>query len=61
MGSPSSEVGRDDDETQHQVTLSAFRMSKHEITVAQFKAINHDPGYATHAGVGVLGAILAAT
>jgi formylglycine-generating enzyme required for sulfatase activity len=38
MGSPSSEVNRGSDEQQHQVTLSAFKMSKNEITFAQFDA-----------------------
>jgi formylglycine-generating enzyme required for sulfatase activity len=38
MGSPTTELGRQDDETQHQVTLSAFRMSKYEITNAQYAA-----------------------
>lgn len=38
MGSPTGEVDRYSDETQHQVTLSAFRMSKYEITNAQFVA-----------------------
>jgi formylglycine-generating enzyme len=36
MGSPVNEVSRDADETQYSVTLSAFRMSKNEITNAQF-------------------------
>jgi sulfatase modifying factor 1 len=36
MGSPSSEKGRKDDEIQHQVTLSAFKMSKHPITLEQY-------------------------
>lgn len=36
MGSPTSEVSRDADEAQYSVTLSAFRMSKYEITNAQF-------------------------
>lgn len=36
MGSPTSEVSIDSDETQHQVTLSAFKMSKHEITFEQY-------------------------
>jgi len=36
MGSPSTEVDRRTNETQHQVTLSAFRMSKYEITNKQF-------------------------
>jgi len=38
MGSPTTEVNRDDDEVEHQVTLSAFRMSKYEITNAQYAA-----------------------
>ena len=36
MGSPISEVDRYDYEQQHQVSLSAFKMSKNEITFAQF-------------------------
>jgi formylglycine-generating enzyme required for sulfatase activity len=36
MGSPSSEKGRKDDEIQHQVTLSAFKMSKYTITFEQY-------------------------
>ena len=36
MGSPTSEVGRFDNEIQHQVTLSAFKMSKNEITFSQY-------------------------
>ncbi|MFZ4726543.1 MAG: formylglycine-generating enzyme family protein, partial [Paludibacter sp.] len=38
MGSPITEVGRSTDETQYSVTLSAFRMSKYEITNAQYAA-----------------------
>jgi len=38
MGSPMSEKERGEDETQHQVTLSAFRMSKHEVTFDQYDA-----------------------
>ena len=38
MGSPSTEPERVTDEVQHQVTLSAFRMSKYEISNAQFAA-----------------------
>ena len=38
MGSPSNEADRGSDEQQHQVTLSAFRMSKNEITFAQYDA-----------------------
>lgn len=36
MGSPASETERFEDELQHQVTLSAFKMSKYEITFAQY-------------------------
>jgi formylglycine-generating enzyme required for sulfatase activity len=36
MGSPVSEVDRAKDEPQHQVTLSAFKMSKYEITFDQY-------------------------
>ena len=38
MGSPSNEVDRSSDEQQHQVTLSAFKMSKNEITFTQYDA-----------------------
>jgi formylglycine-generating enzyme required for sulfatase activity len=38
MGSPTGEVSREADETQHQITVSAFKMSKYTITVAKFKA-----------------------
>jgi len=38
MGSPASELNRHDDETQHQVTLSDFKISKYEITNAQYAA-----------------------
>jgi sulfatase modifying factor 1 len=36
MGSPLTETYRQQDEVQHEVTLSAFRMSKYEISNAQF-------------------------
>jgi formylglycine-generating enzyme required for sulfatase activity len=38
MGSPSSEKGRKDDEKQHQVTLSTFKMSKYCVTFEQYDA-----------------------
>ena len=38
MGSPTGELNRRDDETQYQVTLTAFRMSKYEITNTQYAA-----------------------
>jgi len=55
MGSQGEEVDRFNDETQHQVTLSAFRMSKYTITNAQYaaflnaKSIGSDGVYATGA------------
>ncbi len=36
MGSPNNEIGRYGSEDQHQETISAFRMSKNEITFAQY-------------------------
>jgi len=36
MGSPEDEEGRGDDEIQHEVTLSAFKMSKYCITIEQY-------------------------
>ncbi len=36
MGSPNDEVDRSIDETQHQVTLSAFRMGMYEVTFEQY-------------------------
>lgn len=37
MGSPDNEVDRRDDETQHQVKVNDFCMSKHTVTVADFE------------------------
>ncbi len=36
MGSPSSEEGRKDDEIQHKVTLSDYKMSKYVVTIDQY-------------------------
>ena len=36
MGSPASEVDRSDDEIQHEVKLSAFKMSAYEVTFEQY-------------------------
>jgi formylglycine-generating enzyme required for sulfatase activity len=53
MGSPASEVNRMSDETQYPVTLSAYRMSKYEITNTQYaaflnaKSIGSNGRYAT--------------
>ena len=38
MGSPATEHGRKDDEVQHEVTASSFKMSKYTITVEQYNA-----------------------
>jgi len=39
MGSPTSEVNRYSDETQHSVTLSSFKMGKYQVTQAQYQAV----------------------
>ena len=39
MGSPASETGRYDDETQHSVTLSEFYMGIYEVTREQYAAV----------------------
>ena len=44
MGSPTTEVNRYSDERQYEVTLSAFRMSKYEITNAQYAAFLNAKG-----------------
>lgn len=44
MGSPESEFDRISDETQHAVTLSAFRMSKYEITNEQYAVFLNTKG-----------------
>jgi formylglycine-generating enzyme len=49
MGSPKSEVDREDNETQHSVTLSDFNIGQFELTVEQFAAFIADKGYKTDA------------
>ena len=49
MGSPASEVSRQDDETRHQVRLSNFLMSKYAVTVAEFRRFEEASGYRTDA------------
>ena len=40
MGSPTTESGRNSDETQHQVTLTqGFYLGKYEVTQAQYEAV----------------------
>ncbi len=48
MGSPETEVGRNSDETQHTVTLSAFRMSKYDITNSQYAAFLNTKGISSN-------------
>ena len=52
MGSPPNDSERVKDELLHQVTLSAFEMSKYEVTVGQFKAFIDETGYKTDADCG---------
>jgi formylglycine-generating enzyme required for sulfatase activity len=42
MGSPLTEVDRRDNETEHVVTLKAFRMSKYEVTNTEFAVFLND-------------------
>ena len=49
MGSAGTEPGRKADEDQHQVTLNSFKISKYEVTVAQFKLFVDATGYVTSA------------
>ena len=49
MGSPETEVGRSTDETQHQVKVNDFYMSKYEVTVAEFRRFIAESGYRTDA------------
>jgi len=39
MGSPATEVNRSSNETQHQVTLSGFRIGKYQVTQEQYQAV----------------------
>ncbi|MBV5289011.1 MAG: formylglycine-generating enzyme family protein [Pelodictyon phaeoclathratiforme] len=49
MGSPETEVGHESDETQHQVKVNDFYMSKYEVTVAEFRRFIAESGYRTDA------------
>jgi formylglycine-generating enzyme required for sulfatase activity len=44
MGSPESEAERSNNETQHQVTLNSFMMSKYEVTFEQYDLFCDDTG-----------------
>lgn len=51
MGSPATEVGRGTDETQHSVTVGAFRIGKYEVTQGQWKAVmGSNPSYFSSCG-----------
>jgi len=52
MGSPASEVDRSDDETEHQVKVSDFYLSKYAVTVAEFRKFVEATGYRTDAETG---------
>jgi len=57
MGSPTSEPGRQDNETQHKVILSDYKIGKYEITISQFKAFIDATGYLTDAEKGSGGTV----
>lgn len=52
MGSPEGEAYRRDDETLHEVTVHAFKISKYAVTVHQFKKFIEATGYVTDAEKG---------
>ena len=56
QGSPSSETGRNSDETQHEVSVKhAFLMSKYPVTVVQFARFIEETKYRTEAESGPSG------
>jgi formylglycine-generating enzyme required for sulfatase activity len=56
MGSPASEEGRFDNETQRQVTLSGFYMGKYQVTQEEYQAVmGANPSYFTAAVSGESG------
>jgi len=56
MGSPTSETNRSSGETQHSVTLSAFSMSKYQVTQEQYQTVmGSNPSNFTTAIVGESG------
>ena len=52
MGSPESEVGRRDDETEHQVKVSDFYLCRYAVTVTEFQEFIEASGYRTDAEKG---------
>ena len=56
MGSPTTESGRYNNETQHSVALNGFSMSKYQVTQEQYQAvIGYNPSYFTLAVTGESG------
>ena len=49
MGSPTGEVDRSSDETQHQVKVSDFYLCRYALTVAKFRKFIDESGYQTDA------------
>lgn len=47
MGSPVAETGRQDDETQHEVTISTFSISRYEVTHREFIEFMNGAGVST--------------
>jgi sulfatase modifying factor 1 len=48
MGSPTSEQGRYDNEDQHEVTVSSFRMAKYDVTQGLYQSVmGSNPSYFT--------------
>ena len=54
MGSPGTESGRYNDETQSRVTVGSFRMEKYEVTQEQYEAVmgKNPSNFKTNAGAG---------
>jgi formylglycine-generating enzyme required for sulfatase activity len=54
MGSPASEADRDEDETQHEVTVSSFYMGKYEVTQSEYEEVmGSNPSHAKGANLPV--------
>ncbi|MDD5124601.1 SUMF1/EgtB/PvdO family nonheme iron enzyme [Methylovulum sp.] len=49
MGSPETELGRGDNEILHRVCIQAFKLAKHEVSVAEFKQFITATHYVTDA------------
>ena len=49
MGSPETEAGRRDNETQHQVKVNVFYLAKYPVTVSQFETFINETNYQTDA------------